>query len=641
MSTDFSLRGSSGLQGLQQQQGVEELASSHEDVQIQVLEKREVSSSSSPLQGRQVSLRQEAPSREPTALQQQCRERLHDQKPGTFSKIMGWIALPFVAVGVVAATAATAVATVALTPLAMLVAKAHDVVSGWRESGDLRIARQEAQAQRAQLGRPIDGGGVLGQAVTVKSSSGPKDTSVGDLMEVYRSRLGSSVGKQEMQGYINMGERIVTALKDPANHREGGVMVDGLLVKSNLDTTRAVSWYLQAKGVADNAAPDREPAFLNRGAMVMDDPGNLLYNFLNSAPNAYGRASTHFNERSSSDSAGFGNTGAAGLMAGLKSPQSAQRGIEDFDNRMPSGKGCLVFDKLDTLQGGDKPRLFLKWESVGMPTVFGGGTHADAESGWSGKVWNRAGAVFRCLGHSVNFVHSLSEGRSGGIGIKVDKGDAAPVFQSFQSSVRQAEHDLGKSPGWADGVIKEAREHGLSFMNDKLKEISTEYGRAQTEGAFISRDERGEWAMKRMALNDTQKQVSAFSEKMGVDLGLDRPDWSTRREAVDKGQPKKLYQSFEAVLEQAGHDLGRDGDWAKAMVKDAKKFGVAYMLDTLSNLKQHYEYWSTQPELLSAERPAWNKHLADVNQLLAQVQHFDYDMGHGNERRGAEVHVSL
>ncbi|MDK2124937.1 hypothetical protein [Parachitinimonas caeni] len=485
---------------------------------------------SSALSGRRVSLRQGAPSSAPTALQQECRQRLENQQSGTIGK---WLKRGLAAVtGIVVAvgTAVTAGLSAVLYLPAMGIAKLHDAFSS-----ALTQAKQQANAMRSQLGQTLPNAqGVLEKRVQVKGTDGnSRAADVGSLMEEYRARLGANVNHADMVTYINMGQRIVEAIKAKPDYNGGDITVDGITVKPNLETTRAISWYMQAKAVADNAAPDREPAFVNRGSMLMEDPGGKLFKFLNSAPNTYGRASTHFNERSASPVAGPLNTGAAGMLAGLTGNQGAQRGIEDYDSRMPSGKGCLLFDKLDSVPAGGEPRLFMKWESVGTPTVFGGGTHADAESGWSGKVHGRLASVFRCIGHSVNFITS-----------RFESGDH---------------------------------------------------------------------------------------------------NWAVRREAVDKGTPKALLQHYTEVLHLAAKDFDQGEDWAKVHAHDAKKFGIALMADKLTQLKQQYEYWLTQPELFKEDRPAWSANLQQVNKVLGELTQLSHELGAdlGLERRGAEVHVRL
>ncbi|MFC4158892.1 hypothetical protein [Chitinimonas lacunae] len=631
MTTSINLRqvADFGMEVAQQSQNVSN-NSGNQQPALQTVQ----SSANSPIPNKTISLAQ-APDNKAgfTELQTECRERLAKREFGTLENIgrkfgAGCLAILSGAVGL-----CTLIGTAIVTPLALPVAALRDAFSSrW---GDLKVAREQAQALRDNLGAPPPQGGVLRQHITFKSPDGPREASVSDLMNVYRARLGSPVSQAEMHTYINMGEKLVKALQSQPDYTGGPIEVDGHMVSPNLDTTRAISWYLQAKALADNASPEVEPAFLNRGSMVMDDPGNKLYNFMNSAPNTYGRASTHFNERSSSPQAGLFNAGLAGMVAGVASGQGAQRGMEDFDNRMPSGKGCLVFDKINSIQQGGTPRLFMKWESVGMPTVLGRGTHADAESGWTDKVLNRAAANFRCLGHANNFFHSLIEHKpkAGEPGIAIDKGPAVPLFNSYKQVLEQAKTDLGHNQAWVEQTLKDSKKHGLAHMERTLQGLQAQY--ADLQGVLYSH-ERMEWYSHRGDISSTLRQLNDFKLEMGVDLGLDTPDWGVHREAVNKGQPKPLFEEYKTMLSDVGTHLNKPDNWAEVVAHDTKHFGLAHMTDVLHNLRTQYE----GPKPNDVRNTIWQEQGLKVNDLLDRVDTFTEQQGIGsNERRGVEVHV--
>ncbi|VUD62466.1 hypothetical protein TDB9533_03046 [Thalassocella blandensis] len=321
--------------------------------------------------------------------------------------------------------------------------------------------------------------------------------SIENLAEEYREKLGSKLSNEEMLAYINMGQRIVEALGEQGENYNGGPINvrdnDGNnhVVPPNLDTARAISWYVQAKAMKDNASENREPVMLNRGSMVMSDPGNKLYKFLRSAPNTYGRASTHYNERSLKK-AHFNNTGVAGKAINSKNalfnclrasgkqvrPAAAQLGIEDFSNKFPSGKGCLLFDKM---QDADAPQnapdqLFMKWESAGMPNfLHSPAQHADPESGPVARMAYRFGAFDRCMQHTFNFAKMNRSSNDWGIHREsVKKGNSKAIYDQFNSAMKQLQSD-NKHNDWAKSMKTEAKIRGVEFMLDVLNSIQNEY----------------------------------------------------------------------------------------------------------------------------------------------------------------------
>ncbi len=454
-----------------------------------------------PFEGTQVAMSHAADAPEPEQALAQGRERLSSQAGKLAGKLanatggtLGILALP-------ATLTLSAVATAMAYPLAAL----RD-----RLSNALQQARQTAQTLQTQLGQPVDGG-VLARRIETQNfnSETGMPIVVGQVMEQYRRNLGSGISRDEMQRYINIGERIAGAIRSLDDDYTGGpIQVTGANgteydVSPNLETTRAISWYLQAKAVADNAG-NRDPLVLQRGSMVVQDPGGRLFRFLKSAPNTYGRASTHFNERSVSDTATLRSTGIAGALAGLKG-QKAQYGIEDFSNRMPSGRGCLVFDQLQGRNG--QPQIYLKWESVGMPSFLGLGTHADQADGWAAKVRNRFLSQFRCLGHTFNFLRSLRGGTRQNWGVHREaahKGEPKTLYEDFGNIMEQAAGKLGMGDEWAQSQQRSAKRYGLYFIVDTLND---------TEAVPASLREKADILLR---------EIGQFSRRMGNDLGIER-----------------------------------------------------------------------------------------------------------------------
>ncbi|HEB77422.1 MAG TPA: hypothetical protein ENI90_02710, partial [Methylothermaceae bacterium] len=162
------------------------------------------------------------------------------------------------------------VSPVTLTLSAVATALAYPVAAlRDRFSKALRDARQQAETLRTQLGAPVDGG-VLEREIdtrnfTVRDEIGIATPTVAEVMERYRRDLGSGVSPDEMRRYINMGERIIGAIRSlPDDYAGGPIRVRGANgeeygVSPNLETIRAISWYLQAKAIADNADATLDP----------------------------------------------------------------------------------------------------------------------------------------------------------------------------------------------------------------------------------------------------------------------------------------------------------------------------------------------------------------------------------------------
>ncbi|KRB67947.1 hypothetical protein ASE07_09840 [Noviherbaspirillum sp. Root189] len=332
-----------------------------------------------------------------------------------------------------------------------------------------------------------------------------------------------------------MGERIIHGLNEGkfVGNKLMAPAQDGYFpVVSNAETTRAISWYLQAKAVMDNARPDKEPTLLSKGSMLMKDPDGRLNNFLLSSRNSYGRISTHFNERSLAEKANFKNVGIAGGLVGLSKESYAHHGIEDMSDRMPSGKGTVIFDALKGKDGSQQ--LFLKWETAGMPTVFGKSVHADTEEGVRTALKNHVKAFQRCAAHSFNFIgHMAGTKKDVNWGIHredVHKGDAKPLFVQYaqimktldKSCEMSAPEDRGKDKrGFGVAAVKLGKTHGLYQMEDMLKGArGMHVNRANDEQYAPDKREVHEAEIKK--IDQLLFAMKEFSAAQGNNLGLER-----------------------------------------------------------------------------------------------------------------------
>lgn len=378
---------------------------------------------------------------------------------------------------------------------------ANSALSRGSSMDDLQVSDKTMKAQliadrmRTLLGVPLPGG-VMSKCI----SKNNQPISIEDVMKDYAKKIDSILKPKELATYINMGERLIQSInKSDSVDKILKVEVEGkngdkktMNVGSNLETTRAISWYLQAKAVLDNASDARkEPVLLYKGSMVMNDPKGKLYKFLASAPNSYGRVSTHYNNQSLSGPANIYNTGAAGAAAALLDPgKKAQKGIEDFGKRMPSGKGALIFDQLKGHE--DQTQLFLKWETKGMPTVFGKSKHADSEEGNLKLAQNKLKAFGACVGHAINFAKTKAgknhESKHEARREDVHKGSAAEHFHAFGKVIKD------------NTKMKIAKEQGLSYIKKELHNMPPT---RQDSIELLSR-------------------IKEFETQMGNDLGIHR-----------------------------------------------------------------------------------------------------------------------
>lgn len=373
----------------------------------------------------------------------------------------------------------------------------------------------------------IHDGGILarhGDAITAK-------------LDAYREACGSKVSAEQMRALINTGEHLVNALN--RGQAEGGTItltVDGQTheVKSSLHTTRAISWYLTAKAAEQEVLMGGDH-LVREGSMVMADPGNKLFDFINAAPTSYGRVSTHFNERHDGAGADRHNVGFSGLFTS----KPAQRGIEDFQGMLPSKKGALSFDRLKGADGS--PQLFMKFESVGMPTVFRLSGHGEAHESGLRKATNVFRSIGNCVRHACNFITSRFDRAHGPQYVHkehVSKGEPKErVWQPFNELVGLLDTGTRAARREADALLSDAKKHGISFIEDALKEMPGGFGLTPKPG----REE--EFAT---ALRELSASVARYHAELGPDMGVER-----------KG--KETHVSLETYPDLMFRPVGDDG----------------------------------------------------------------------------------
>ncbi|HSV48178.1 MAG TPA: hypothetical protein VLJ58_20475 [Ramlibacter sp.] len=326
--------------------------------------------------------------------------------------------------------------------------------------------KMENATMLAALSQPRDDSVLNKEGVTQKLMAHAQKTGHGNMTEAQIKEL------------VATGEHIAKALQGPGGDQLPlKVTIDGVehTVESSTYTARAVSWYMMAQAASqdvDRARMDPTSTtsdMTTNGSFVMKDPGNRMYNFLSSAPTCGSRMSTHFAERSGGD--------REHLVGGLiPSGKLAQRGIEDFQGKMPGQGGTMLFDKLKPGLDG-QPELFVKFESGGCPPYF----KTEKHEGFGHGFARFFSALDRNIGHATSFLHSrFSNDKGPGQVVRqehVYKGVMKNIGTQFAGLVDKA-IGAGVIDGSAKAIGKQVHKMGLPYVQDAIATIR-EAARAQ------------------------------------------------------------------------------------------------------------------------------------------------------------------
>jgi len=292
----------------------------------------------------------------------------------------------------------------------------------------------------------------------------PKDISLLAPPKLAKSEEPSEIAKANR--YIIAGAKIIEALgkADSAHTATVSVQDGSVPIRPNIQTIRAVIWYLKAKALTGRKENinDLTPKLSESGnsdhLIVSGELASRLYRFLESAPTTYNRNGL------------FGK-----LFRGRQ--QQQERGIEDFSNQLPQGKGAVVFD----LKNG---QLHLKLETAGTPSLFGTSRHSDTS--WTASVWRSLITPFRNLRHLWNRARSKNQAAAE-VSLKAStpSRDAQPL-QSFLTTT-------------------ENRRHG---------EIRLEQGAVQLKNTGWFRRKLKNWFVKSDVRQQREKAQSAFRQAL-------------------------------------------------------------------------------------------------------------------------------
>lgn len=320
--------------------------------------------------------------------------------------------------------------------------------------------------------------GMLAQLRTPIQGSITGNADVMTRLEAHVKSEKTPISPTELRQLVATGERLAAGLAARANSGSseslapggspltlelGGNQVD---VPSSQHTTRALAWYMMAAAAGqDSARAETRSAssasdMVSSGAIRMKDPGNQIHGFLAAAPTAAARMSTHFAEV-----VDHGNKHKA--LGFIPTGKPAQRGIEDFRNRLPGAGGTMLFDKLKAADGSKE--LFVKFESVGCPPFFSKEPH----QGYGQGLARFFSALDRNASHATDFVTSRFAQKEGP-GVRqehvykgtLEKSVHAPFARLIDRSIQAGVVDTS-----AKAVGSSVHKFGMPFVMAALDEM--------------------------------------------------------------------------------------------------------------------------------------------------------------------------
>lgn len=443
------------------------------------------------------------------------------------------------------------------------------------------------------------------------------------MLHAHAQAAGTLLQPEEIKKYVALGQRVVDAIRLTAQAsssaqetRSGNAQstvagvqrlkvatqAGDVMVTPNQEVTRAISWYVAACAALQdvNQPPTSEPRVVDgkvvadlsiSGSYVFKDPGNAIYNFMQSSPLAYARVSTHFNERSASDL----------LFGGY----ADQRGIEDYQRRLPGENGTILFDKL---KNGE---MFVKFEAAGVPVYPASKRVDDMGQGRAGFLEVSARQIMHSLSYlRTRFVSSPGMERKEHVykGIlKLIVHD--PFMQVVTAAAKLALLEPGVSAKYHAQLSKEK---GLPHLEDTLNRLRTRID-GQAEQSFALKD-------LKVMLDDTEKGIQDVKERLGMQsnhLGIVRRGAEThvdldplRDRMILRSSPAVTFASDSGFVTVSDVDSDVDSDFVTASdfaadPEDARisaSFGVEAAA-TKTDTETDFEIVPTDSELVRDD--AW------------------------------------
>lgn len=338
-----------------------------------------------------------------------------------------------------------------------------------------RLLNNRVLEPRAETAYKMANADAVREMATPMQGSVLEKATVVDRLLSHAQTTGRKVTEAEIRSMVATGERIASALREPGGGEGGGlplkVTVDGQThtVQAGVYTARAVGWFMMAQAASQDATrPAQGPASTTsdmptNGSFVMKDPDNRMFNFLNSSPTAASRMSTHFEER-------LGHTDKHALMGLIPTSKASQRGIEDYQSKMPGQGGTMLFDKMKP--GSDGVReLFVRFEGGGCPPYF----KTEPHEGTGHKIARFFAAADRNLGHASSFLTSRFSNSKGPDAVlrqeHVYKGVLKNTVNKQFTALVNSAIAAGVIDANASAVGKSVHKLGLPYVQDAIKTI--------------------------------------------------------------------------------------------------------------------------------------------------------------------------
>lgn len=319
----------------------------------------------------------------------------------------------------------------------------------------------------------------------------------GKLAEEGARPAPGKLSRLELQRLVEVGEGVFNLLQETKPGAIKDLKMPGADRPRPLAsqyTAKALAWFLMAQaaykdvqnGVEATPAASAGPSQLRsadfetqgsrgqsrgrvsnmatKGAFFIADPGNRMYEFLNSVPTSGPRMSSHVADRSDASA-------KHKILGFIPYGNPEQKGIEDYQSTFPGEGGTLMFDKLKP-EGSSEPSLFVKFEGAGCPPYFVSGVNEKR----SEKVMRFFAANSRNVDHIFNFAKTrnsrLAEDSS-----QVNRHEhvykgllKAGVADPFKSLIKDA-YRQGIVDGDAAFLTKGMKQYGLAFVVDAVKRI--------------------------------------------------------------------------------------------------------------------------------------------------------------------------
>lgn len=376
----------------------------------------------------------------------------------------------------------------------------------------LQALAQPAQEQQRQMNAQLQAPPALTALYKPQPLSLASNARVIALLEAHALAAHTPLKRHEIAGYVALGERAIRAIEqirkgegNESTPMPARLSVAGATLTPNLEVMRAISWYVvacaaqqdanrEAEGISNQIGDQVITDLTISGSYVFKDPHNALYDFMNLYPAVYSRISTHFNERSELPRSGSG--------------KADQRGIEDYQNRLPGENGTILFDKLTQ---GD---IFFKFEHAGMPTLAGAWQVDDQGQGAATSQQ----VLQRVMSHSLSFVWTLLFPTPGverkehvykGL---LEKEVYRPFLEMMQTSQAYGLLQEGGTPALH---AKLSQNEGLPHLEKTLAQIRAQIDAGTEQTAELTQLLPALTALEQ-AIQHSKEQLGAQSNHLGI-----------------------------------------------------------------------------------------------------------------------------